>query len=103
MVRCLFVRNFSYLKFLYVVVGLNGINVKVFVLGDLTKDEAFDYYLSLNPATTRAHFDKNVFPVTGGRMQLIADFDEQERFSGPVKSGWIKNTSSLDETHCCSE
>ena len=71
-------------------VGLNGINAEVFVLGDLTFEEAVQYYQSLNPLTKdRAYFEKTVFPATGGRMQLISAFVKQERVSGPIKSGWF--------------
>jgi hypothetical protein len=60
------------------------------VLGDLTIQEAVQYYQSLNPLTKdRTYFEKTVFPATGGRMQLISAFVKQERVSGPIKSGWF--------------
>jgi hypothetical protein len=63
--RCLFVHINEWTdNLLFSSWAFNGINAEVFVLGDLTIEEAVQYYQSLNPLMKdRAYFKKTVFPA----------------------------------------
>ncbi|KAL5506590.1 hypothetical protein EMCRGX_G008270 [Ephydatia muelleri] len=76
--------------------GVDSSHFKVLVVGDLTKAEAYQYYLNLLDThvapekrglfgRTEEDFDR-IYHLTGGRMYFICDYVNQICSMGPIQS-----------------